>query len=194
MPRPIRFLSVTEVWLRFLPQVAVSLAVLPVAALAALGLARRRHARGVPLDEARRAAVAEVAMVVGTAPWIWMILTPLPEPRQVFLVPFVDLVHQAGSGLGFLVTQVGGNLAVFAAFGAGAVVRWGLRVRAVAAVAAAGSVTVEVLQYALDLGRVTSVDDVLVNTAGAAVAALLARRLWAPVRMQDRGTVSLDTT
>ncbi|MFC4629610.1 VanZ family protein [Promicromonospora alba] len=47
------------------------------------------------------------------------------------------------------------------------------------AVLAAGvSTTVEALQYVLDLGRVASVDDVLVNTVGAVLAALCSRRWW----------------
>ncbi|MCF4123280.1 VanZ family protein [Antribacter sp. KLBMP9083] len=37
---------------------------------------------------------------------------------------------------------------------------------------------VEVLQYALDLGRVSSVDDVLLNTAGALLAAACSYRWW----------------
>ena len=55
--------------------------------------------------------------------------------------------------------------------------RWRAGVGWVAAVAAAGSVLVETMQYALALGRVSSVDDVLLNTAGAALAALASRRL-----------------
>lgn len=49
----------------------------------------------------------------------------------------------------------------------------------VAGLAAGLSVAVEVLQYVLGLGRVSSVDDVLVNTAGAVLAALCSRRWWA---------------
>jgi hypothetical protein len=184
---------VTSVWLRFWPQVSISLLALPIAALVAARLARRRRARGVPPDVARRNAVAEVVMVVGTVPWLWMILTPLPAEREVYLIPFVDLSHQIHQGAGFLIPQIGGNLAVFAAFAAGAVVRWGLRVWTVAALAALGSATVEVLQFALDLGRVTSIDDVLVNTAGAAAAAAIARRLWVNRPARGRGSVSLDS-
>ncbi|MCA2224129.1 VanZ family protein [Nonomuraea aurantiaca] len=49
----------------------------------------------------------------------------------------------------------------------------------VAAVAAVASSTVEALQYGLRLGRLSSIDDVIVNTAGAALAALITRRWWA---------------
>jgi glycopeptide antibiotics resistance protein len=44
-------------------------------------------------------------------------------------------------------------------------------------VAAAGSVLIETLQYVLPLARVASVDDVLLNSAGAGLAAL-ASRSW----------------
>jgi glycopeptide antibiotics resistance protein len=50
----------------------------------------------------------------------------------------------------------------------------------VAAGAAAGSLLVETLQWALDLGRVSSVDDVLLNTLGAVLAALVTRPWWRP--------------
>ena len=50
----------------------------------------------------------------------------------------------------------------------------------VAAGAAAGSLLVETLQWALGLGRVSSVDDVLLNTLGAVLAALVTRPWWRP--------------
>ena len=63
-------------------------------------------------------------------------------------------------------------------------VRWrlgrgtGAVLAVVAGLAAAGSATVETLQWALDLGRVSSADDVLLNTAGAVLAALVTRHWW----------------
>jgi glycopeptide antibiotics resistance protein len=52
-------------------------------------------------------------------------------------------------------------------------------VPAVVALVAAGlSVVVEVLQFVLQLGRVSSVDDVLINALGAALASLLSVRWW----------------
>lgn len=44
--------------------------------------------------------------------------------------------------------------------------------------AAGSSVLVEAAQYVLQLDRVSSVDDVLLNTAGAGLAALASRRWW----------------
>lgn len=162
---------------------------LAVAGTAIRLLVRIRVLRGVPRRRAWRLSVAEVGIVAGTAPWIWMILTPRPGDRAVSLVPFRDLAAQLGGPVAELVVQVGGNLLVLAALGFLLPLRFRLapdarrRTAAVLArvslVAAGISLTVEAVQYVLELGRVSSVDDVLVNTAGAVLAALCSRRWWA---------------
>ncbi|WP_285101610.1 VanZ family protein [Promicromonospora sp. MEB111] len=173
------------------------------AVLAIRLLVRIRRLRGVPNDRAWRHSVAEVGMVVGTAPWVWMILTPRPGERGLSLVPLQDLADQLSGPVPAAVVQVGGNLLVLAALGFFLPVRFrlvpgsgrraGSRERAepgpwprtvavlarVAVVLLGVAVTVEVLQYALGLGRVTSVDDVLVNVTGGLLAALCSRRWWA---------------
>jgi glycopeptide antibiotics resistance protein len=53
----------------------------------------------------------------------------------------------------------------------------------VAATAVFISLTVEMAQYVLSLGRVSSIDDVLLNTVGGVMGCLLVRRWW-------RGTAS----
>jgi hypothetical protein len=151
-------------------------------------LVRLRTLRGVPRRQAWRHSVAEVGMVVGTTPWVWMILTPKPRDSSLSLVPFRDLADQFGGPAAELVVQVGGNLLALAALGFFLPIRFRLAPDArrrtaavlarVAVVAAAVSATVEVLQYVLDLGRVSSVDDVLVNAVGAVLAALCSRRWW----------------
>jgi glycopeptide antibiotics resistance protein len=139
------------------------------------------HDRGTG---AWRAAVAEVGAVAGTLPWLWMILTPLPQPGAVHPVPLQEVSGYLSVPASEVVVQLGGNLAVFAAAGALAPVRWRLGsgtatvLAVVAGFAAAGSLLVETLQWALDLGRVSSVDDVLLNTAGAVLAALVTHRWW----------------
>ncbi|MBG0826723.1 VanZ family protein [Planomonospora sp. ID67723] len=158
--------------------IAAVLAV-PPAILAAALLARHRTRTGHPTPT--RTAAADVAVVAGTAPWIWMILTP-GTTQGVNLVPLLDLFDQLAlmSPEGAFV-QVGGNLLVLAALGAMLPVRSPrlASLGAVACAAAAVSLTVEVLQYGLGLGRVSSVDDVILNTAGAVLAALVTRRWWA---------------
>ena len=169
---------------RWLPVVAVSVAVLPAAWFVGRLLMRRAVARGRPRDVARRHAVAEVGMVAGTLPWLWMILTPLPATGAVRLVPIVDLAQVLAGHPLTAFFQIGGNLLVFAAFGLFAPLRWRIGPVAVMAAAAAASTTVETLQYVLALGRVSSIDDVLLNTAGAGLAALLCR--WLPWRRPGR--------
>lgn len=96
-------------------------------------------------------------------------------------MPFTDLTDLVGASWETVSVQVGGNLLVFAALGALLPVRSRAMssTARVAAVAAAFSVIVEALQYALRLGRFSSVDDVLLNTAGAVIFALVTRRWWA---------------
>lgn len=156
--------------------VAVLLAVLAVAALV-----RWRTSRGTVREVALRRSLAEVGAVAGTLPWLWMVFTPTPRGRRVALVPLRDLADLFGAGPATIVTQVGGNLLVLAAFGAFLPIRFAAlaRLGRMAVASAAASVTMELLQYVLNLGRVTSVDDVLMNTAGGVLGALLTRRWWA---------------
>ncbi|MFD1503922.1 VanZ family protein [Streptosporangium lutulentum] len=119
-------------------------------------------------------------MVIGTAPWLWMILTPGKGEAGLSLIPLKDLSAMLQGPVETAFVQVGGNLLVFAALGAMLPVRSArfASLARIAGVAAAASLTVELLQYGLRLGRVSSVDDVLVNTAGAALAAIVTRRWW----------------
>lgn len=159
-----------------------------VAVLAIRLLVRVRRLRGVPRARAWRYSVAEVGMVVGTAPWLWMILAPRAGAGGLSLVPFQDLAAQLSGPPSAAVVQVGGNLLALAALGfflpvrfplaAGPGPRTGAVLVRVAGVLVAVSVTVELLQHVLRLGRVTSVDDVLVNAAGGLLAALCSRRWW----------------
>ncbi|MEH1124620.1 VanZ family protein [Micromonospora sp. CPCC 206061] len=160
--------------------IGVSVCALPVVVALVAALAKWRQKRGVPARAAWWRSVAEVGAVAGTLPWIWMILTPGDGPRRVHLVPLRDLAAQLAGDPGTAVVQVGGNLLVFAALGFFAPIRVAalagpLRL---AALGAAGSVVVEVTQYAIDLGRVSSVDDVLLNAVGAMLAGLASRRWW----------------
>ncbi|MBF8186570.1 VanZ family protein [Nonomuraea sp. K274] len=152
---------------------------LPLALLAILLLSRHRARAGHPAP--LRVSIADVGIVVGTAPWIWMILTPSSGRTGVGLVPFTDLADLVNAPWEAVSVQVGGNLLVFAALGALLPVRSRAMssTARVAALAAAFSVLVELLQYALRLGRFSSVDDVLLNTAGAVIFALITRRWWA---------------
>ncbi|MQY10791.1 hypothetical protein SRB5_09040 [Streptomyces sp. RB5] len=164
--------------------VLVTAAVLPLAVLAVWALARRRRASGTAPMWAWRRSLAEVGIVYGTVPWVWMIMLPDDRPATdrdlVNLVPLRDLFEVVTSTPLTATVQIGGNLLVFAALGALAPVRFAAlaSVPRVVAVGAGLSVLVETAQYALRLERVSSVDDVLLNAAGAGLAALASRRWW----------------
>ncbi len=160
--------------------------VLPLAALVVWALARRRSVTGTT-QGAWRTSLAEVGIVYGTVPWVWMILLPGDQAGavsgRVSLVPLRDLLTIFADGRPLTVTgQVVGNLLVFAALGFFAPLRFAAlaSVPRILALAAGCSVLVEAAQYLLRLDRVTSVDDVLLNAAGAGLAALASRRWWRP--------------
>jgi hypothetical protein len=149
----------------------ITVAALPLAALAVWALARRRSAVGV--TSAWRMSLAEVGIVYGTVPWVWMIMLAGGEAKAVNLVPLRDLLTMPTS-------QVVGNLLPFAALGFFAPLRFAAlaSVPRILALAAGCSVLVETAQYVLPMDRVSSVDDVLLNAAGAGLAALASRHWW----------------
>ena len=124
-----------------------------------------------------RTSVAEVGIVYGTVPWVWMTMLPGSHAgtdlRRVSLIPLRDLLTMSA-------LQIVGNLLLFAALGVFAPLRFPVlaSLPRVLLLAAACSMLVEIAQYVLRLDRVSSVDDVLLNTAGAGLAALASRRWW----------------
>ena len=165
-------------WLGTFTGVAVlTLAAVPVACLAVWVLARRRRAGAAP----RRAwgtSLADVGIVYGTLPWVWVTMLPGPQAGTVegavSLVPFRDLATMSTG-------QVVGNLLVLAAAGFLVPMRFAAlaSLPRVVALAVATSILIESAQYVLQLDRVSSVDDVLLNAAGAGLAALASRPWWA---------------
>jgi hypothetical protein len=157
--------------------VLMTLVAVPLAALVVWGLARVRRAAGVGAVWAWRGSVAEVGMVHGTVPFVWLTMMPGggagSVPERVSLVPLRDLVTMGPLG-------IVGNLLVFAALGFFAPMRFAAlaSVPRILALGAGCSVLVETAQYVLRLDRVSSVDDVLVNAAGAVLAGLASRRWW----------------
>ncbi|MFJ9034116.1 VanZ family protein [Streptomyces sp. NPDC102274] len=153
----------------------ITLVALPLAALVVWALARRRRAAGV--TSAWRMSLAEVGMVHGTVPFVWMTMMPGAGAGtvtgRVSLVPLRDLLTMGPAG-------IVGNLLIFAALGFFAPMRFAASasVPRILALGAGCSVLVETAQYVLRLDRVSSVDDVLVNATGAVLAALASRRWW----------------
>ncbi|MFI6172354.1 VanZ family protein [Nocardia sp. NPDC051052] len=149
--------------------VLAAIAALPPAGVAAWWLARRYG---------WRPALCDVGTVVGTAPWLWMILTPTGSGRSLNLVPLRDLAEQLTDDR--VIEQFGGNLLVFAALGFLLPVRlpWFTRPYRILLAAAGASIAVESMQFALAIGRHSSIDDVLLNAIGAYLAGQLSRHWW----------------
>jgi glycopeptide antibiotics resistance protein len=163
--------------------VALTVLALPVAGLAVCALAYLR--RGTRW--AWRRSLAEVGMVYGTVPWVWMVLLPGNQPGvvrgQVSLVPLRDLLEMDTG-------QVVGNLLVFAALGFFGPLRFAAlaSVPRIVALTATCSALLEIAQY-LWLDRVSSVDDVLLNAAGAGLAALASRYWWRATASSDMSAI-----
>jgi hypothetical protein len=153
---------------------ATTLAAVPVCVLAVVVWARRRA------DSDWRPGALVAGIVLGTAPWTWMALTALHGPERVSLTPLVDLVAQVRGDGAEAFVQIFSNMAFLLPLGALAPLRWRAlaSVTRVLLVAAGYATTIEIAQHALHLGRISSVDDVLQNTAGAVIGALLTRRWW----------------
>jgi glycopeptide antibiotics resistance protein len=164
---------VTRLWHHF-HQVWLYVALLiPVAVLLTAVLARLRPSRSWDRS------IAEVGMVFGTLPWVWMILTPLrlpPNSVTVYLIPLSDLWHERDP------LQIVGNLLVLFAFGAFAPVRfpWLRGLTRLAVLGLALAFALEVLQHLFVAGRVFSVDDVWLNALGCVLGGLVTRRRWRP--------------
>jgi hypothetical protein len=172
LPDRVTVAGVAAVWHEWGPVLVGTALSLPVVVVAVVLVRLRRGSSA----RAWSRSVAEVGMVAGTLPWLWMTLTPKPAHRTVDLVPGPALVEQLTGDPATAVVQVGGNLLVFAAFGGFAVARWrAAEPWQVTLVAAGLSTVVEVAQYVLDLGRVSSVNDVVLNTVGAGLAAFAVR-------------------
>lgn len=150
---------------------------LPVTMLVVPMLTALRRALGVAPRQAWRTSLLDVIILYGTVPCVMMTLVPSSSagylPGNISLVPFEDLPTMSPLGLV-------GNLLILATLGFFGPIRFrALRsVWRVLALTVAISVSIEVLQHVLPLGRVSSVDDVLLNAGGATVAAVLSWPWW----------------
>jgi hypothetical protein len=170
---------VTQVWYHWHRVWIYVVLLIPFALLVTVALRSLR-----PSGSWRR-SVAEVGMVLGTLPWVWMIFTPMelpPNATTVYLIPFSDLwdslMTENAVPIG---VQVGGNLLVLFALGFFAPIRFAAMtgLARLAVLGLAFSLTIELIQHAFVSGRVFSVDDVLLNASGCVLGGLFSRPWWA---------------
>ncbi|MEV0027669.1 VanZ family protein [Nocardia sp. NPDC050793] len=149
----------------------------PALVAAIVSMTRWRVRHGLTPELALRYTAAEVGLVAGTLPWVWMILTPVAAEGAVSAVPLRDLVATISDSPSSAVVQIGANTLLFVPLGFFLPLRFPqfAGVARMTALGAAVSATLEIAQYVFDLGRVSSVDDVLMNAAGAGLGALLAQ-------------------
>ena len=135
------------------------------------------------LDAGLAAAVAGVAL-----------LTLLPTGQGwSWGAPMVELQwYAAGWRSDAAMLQLVGNLVLLGPLAALAVLRWPAlsAPRWLAAASVAAGAAVEVLQWALPLGRVVSPVDALLNAAGAMLTGLVVARLGTPSRAAAAGAGS----
>lgn len=170
--------SVWRQWDGVLLATAVGLV---AAAALTVALGRRRVRRGVPAGWAWKSSIAEVWMIAGTAPWVWMILSPTQAESRI-ISPLDGVREVFSQGPESALVQIVGNLVVFAAFGFLAPIRWRIGALAVLAMGLGASAFLETLQYVLHLGRVSDLGDVVLNGGGAGLAALFSRPWWRRTR------------
>ena len=115
------------------------------------------------------AAVAYITLVAG--------ITTSTGSRPVELVPGGGIVQLLTDSVSVEVplVQIGGNAVLFAPFGVLLALRHSISITRCIGWAALASVAIEATQFAFALGRVASVDDVLVNTLGAVAGFALVR-------------------
>ncbi|WP_344429520.1 VanZ family protein [Amycolatopsis minnesotensis] len=160
--------------------IPISLTALPLAMFAwpfVTMLRRRRH----PLRTASLTAAADVVIALAAGLALALVTVPVGDSRRsvLHLVPGADIRDALGGGS---LWQVAGNVLLLAPIGLLLPLRLG-RARSLPLVAGCAlllSVLVESLQFLIHAGRVTSADDVLLNTIGAAAGAATSRPWWRP--------------
>jgi hypothetical protein len=146
--------------------VAALLAVLAVALAA-------RSARRQPAG-ARPTAVAWVAVAFAALALAAFTLVPGHGQRSLNVVPLHSiLIELRNPHVVVGIANIAGNVLVMVPLGMALRLATGWSVRALMAIGLAASVAIEALQWTVVAGRATDIDDVLLNTAGMAVGALL---------------------
>jgi glycopeptide antibiotics resistance protein len=170
-----------QVYRVFSPQLYLFL-LLAVPALVALLLVQRRRRRlGRTYRMLTRSFLLDLALGATVLGILLVTLSPKPNPSpRLDLIPLHPLWNAVVGTVDAtrVITLFGANLLLFVPFGLLLPLRWQQLDRAwiVVLTSAAFSGGIEVLQYVMQWGRVTQLDDVIFNTLGGFAG-------WAIVRM-----------
>lgn len=136
--------------------------------------------RGWTWNKALLRALVDTLAVASLIPAVLLTLVmPGGVHTTIELVPLTDMWATGINAT--TLYQNAGNVLLFLPFGALLPVAFNgvfARLWRILAVAAGLAVAIEVLQYLLDVGRVSSTDDVILNTAGAALGCVLTQHWW----------------
>jgi hypothetical protein len=192
-----------QLWRVFGTRTVLLLAAVPVAVLAAWGLAAWR-ARTVGRRVAWTRSALDIGLVLAALPVLYLVFVPVPGlsgRTMVSLVPGAQIAPifgaDGGTPASSALVQAAGNMLLLVPIAVLAPlrIRWLRSVRRVVIAAAAVSAGIECGQVLLQIGRVGATDDVLLNTFGAALAAWATRRWWSrtPADMEGQDTQSRVT-
>jgi glycopeptide antibiotics resistance protein len=194
-----------QLWRVFGARALLLLALVPVAAVVAWGLAAWRT-RTMERRGAWLRSVIDVGMVLAVMPVLYLVFVPVPGlsgRTMISLVPGAEIAPifggQGGTPAASALVQAVGNLLLLAPVAVLAPLRIRrLRsVRRVMLTVFVVSVAIECAQVVGHVGRVGAVDDVLLNTAGATLAAWATRPWWTRIPAHtlprpERSGASLD--
>ncbi|MFC8294791.1 VanZ family protein [Streptomyces sp. NPDC057242] len=169
--------------------------------LAAAGAwqARRMIRNGATITPWHGRAIFGILAISSIVPFLLVTLTRgAGAGSSVSLTPFREFwdafsnASVAFSGVTFF--NFVGNMLLLVPFGAALSFIWSAprRTFKVALTTSVISLAVEATQYSLSLGRVSSIDDVLLNTIGATAGALLVRR-WSRKAQEAMSPTTLET-
>lgn len=175
--------------------VPVTIIALPSAMVLWVLLAARRRRRFPAMTATFTAAVDTAILLCGGLVFA-LVTAPAGDTHTstLHLIPGEDLVAVLTQD--DAVWQIAGNLVLLAPLAALVSLRLAA-LRSVPRIALAAliiSVGIEALQYVLHVDRVTSADDVLLNTIGAAAGAGLTRGLWRGLPVSLPRPRAADTT
>jgi hypothetical protein len=172
-----------QLWRVFGDLVPAMLVLVPLAALAAWGLASWRGNR-MPRRGAWRLSLLDVGVALAALPVLYLVAIPIYglDRSMSSMTPGAEIskIFQSGTSGMSAVAQVAGNLILFLPLEAllPLRVRWLRSIARVLLTAMLLSVAVEIAQWVLQVGRVSATDDVILNTLGAVLGAWISRKWW----------------